>query len=67
MMLLRLGLSLLLQVSFAWAGTQDIILKPVGNTGPEMCLILVQGASIKPERYVPLAKAIQNATNAKVK
>merc|ERR1719231_438880 len=48
----------------AVASTQDIILPPVKTGKTELCLLLVQGASIPPSRYEPLASAIQNATDA---
>ena len=43
----------------AWSG--DVILKPTKTTGEEIAFVLVQGAQIKPDQYVPLARAIQDA------
>lgn len=41
----------------------DVLLSPVdGSSGPEACLILVQGAGIKPEQYTSLAKEIQSVS-----
>lgn len=37
----------------------DVVLKPVSSEGPEVSLLLIQGADIKPEQYIPLAKEIQ--------
>lgn len=59
-------ISLLSVVGLAAAGTQDIIIPPVKEGKTEVALILVQGASIPPSAYQPLAQAIQNATDAKL-
>jgi hypothetical protein len=41
----------------------DVILKPIKTAGEEISFIMIQGAQIKPDQYVPLAKAIQAAVD----
>ena len=59
-MKLLFGLMLLtLLTSLSMVISDDVILKPV-KTGPqEIVLIMIQGAYVKPDQYVPLAAAIQ--------
>merc|ERR1719216_98659 len=45
---------------------EDIVLSPGNAVGPEVGLILVQGAEIHTKAYVPLAQQIQANTGMKV-
>ncbi len=40
----------------------DIVLKPVKTGQPEVAIVYIQGAQIKPEQYIPTATAIQNSS-----
>lgn len=40
----------------------DVLLKPTKQGKDEVALIFIQGAQIRPDQYVPLAKTIQAAT-----
>lgn len=42
----------------------DVILKPVKQTSKHVALVFIQGAQITPEQYVPLFKAVQEATTS---
>ena len=41
----------------------DVILKPLKQGQPQVGMVFIQGAQVKPEQYIPLATAIQNANN----
>ena len=41
----------------------DVILKPLKQGQPQVGMVFIQGFEIKPEQYIPLATAIQNASN----
>ena len=43
----------------AMAAKKNIVLAPMKSNGPEACLIMIQGADIPNEAYVPLAKELQ--------
>jgi hypothetical protein len=43
--------------------SKDLILQPIKD-GEPMAFVLLCGAMIPPERYLPLAQAVQNATDA---
>lgn len=43
----------------AMAAKKNIVLAPMKSNGPEACLIIIQGADIPNEAYVPLAKELQ--------
>ena len=53
---------LLFSIVFGAPKGEDVILKPEKKGNLDIALIYIQGAEIKPEAYVPLAKAIQLAT-----
>ena len=40
-----------------------MVLEPVKRTGSEAALVLIQDLQILPEQYLPLARAVQNASN----
>ncbi len=42
------------------AACDDVVLKPTKTGQKEIALVYIQGAQIEPERYVPIATAIQN-------
>ena len=44
------------------AAADDVLLKPTKQGREEVALIYIQGAQIRPDQYVPLAKAIQAAS-----
>lgn len=49
-------------------GEGDVVVQPpAGSTGPEIALVLIQGADIKPETYVPLTNEIQKIASANYK
>lgn len=41
---------------------RDIVLKPVSSAGVEVCVVMIQGADITPEQYIPLMKEIQSVS-----
>ena len=59
-MVFTIGFAILLSIGLTNA--EDVILKPLNQSGPEVALILIQGADIKPEQYVPLAQSVQNVS-----
>ena len=49
---------------FGWSScADDVILKPIKQNAEEVGLVLIQGAQIPPDRYIPLAEKIQSASN----
>ena len=54
------GIAILLSIGLTNA--DDVVLKPLKQSAPEVALVLIQGADIKPEQYVPLAQSVQNAS-----
>ena len=54
---------LLLADSLCLGQSRDVILEPVKRSGAEAALVLIQDFQIRPEQYLPLAKAVQNASN----
>ena len=47
----------------AICGENDVVLQPIKQAGEHVGLVLIQGAEILPNQYIPLAKEIQNASN----
>ena len=56
-------LFLVLSMCIACSVGDDVILKPLKQGRPQVGMVFIQGAQIKPEQYIPLATAIQNASN----
>ena len=61
-------LLLIALVSVSGLPSRDIILEPISNNDlPEICIVMIQGADIKPEQYIPLMKTIQNVAKTDLK
>jgi hypothetical protein len=56
-LLLLMGL-ILLAYRLGWNG-EPLVLEPTEATGPELAVVFIQGEGIPPERYRPVAEAIQ--------
>ena len=68
---MKIMFSLLVALSCAIAvlslPVRDIILHPKSSATVEACVIMIQGADIKPEQYIPLMKEIQATSAGDVK
>lgn len=60
---LVLTAALLVHVLVQHSLCKDVILEPVKRAGPETALVIIQEFQISPKQYIPLATAIQNASN----
>ena len=60
---LRTLILLTIAAAMQFAVADDVVLKPLNATGPEVAMVFIEGADIAPEQYVPLARAIQNSSN----
>lgn len=50
--------AIVLAYRLGWNG-QPLVLLPSATTGPELAVVFIQGEGIPPERYLPVAAAIQ--------
>lgn len=52
--------ALLLFAASSSASAEDVVMKPANTTGTQIGVVVIQGAQITPDKYVPLINVLQN-------